>query len=297
MPRSPRPYLYFAAVVALWAASPTLLNRLIADGLSVLFILTAANTIAALVLLTLAALTGRLREIAGYPARDGAAVVGMGLIGVAGYLSFYYLAFAAAPDAPDEINVVNYLWPVFMVLLARPILGERHSVSVWVGIGLSFVGTAGIVTRWEFRVPAPQHADGYALAAAGAVCWALFSNLGKRLPYDKLAGMALYFTVGALVFHAAQLAVGVDRWPAPDGWLRLLFLGGAVNGLASFLWFKALAGGPVAIFGNLIFLTPFLSLLYLRLFAGTPLRGGVWLSLALIVLGALIGINSLKRQP
>jgi len=284
-----RPYAYFAAVVLLWASTPSLVDWLNERNVAVLFLLASASAFAAVALTFAAVASGRWRQIRAYSRRDWAAIAGMGLLGIVGYTSLYYVAFAHAPA--DEVNVVNYLWPVFLVLLSRPILGERHDGWTWLGVALSFVGAAGVVSGWRLQAPTVAHLPAYGCATAGAACWALFSVAGKRLPYDKLAAMALYCLVGAAVFGAALAVHGVEQWPSVGAWLRLAFLGAAVNGVAYLLWFEALGSGPTAVFGNLVFATPFLALIYLRLLRDTPLRPGVWLSLALIVAGSLLSLN------
>jgi len=288
---SVRPYLYFTAVVALWASTPAIVDYLLyEEKVDVLFLLASASAFAAAALTTGAAVTGRLRQALSYSLSDWATTIGMGLLGIVGYTSFYYLAFRLAP--PDEVNVVNYLWPVFLVLFSAPILGECHDGWTWLGVGLSFVGAAGILTGWQPRAPAVANLGGYICAACGAVCWALFSVLGKRLAYDKLTAMAFYCLVGAVIFAVAlALSSGGGQWPSPAAWVRIAFLGAAVNGIAYVLWFEALAGGPTAVFGNLVFATPFLALVYLRIFRGTSFRAGVWVSLVLIVAGSLISLN------
>jgi len=289
-----RPYLYFIFVVMLWASTPVLVDRLYEEKVGVLVLLASASAFATATLTVCAAVTGRLYQVRSYSWRDGTRIIGMGLLGIVGYTTFYYLAFRYAP--PDEVNVVNYLWPVFLVLFSGPILGERHDGWTWLGVALSFVGAVGILTGWRLRAPSVANLGAYFLASAGAVCWALFSALGKRLRCDKLVDMAFYCLVGAAVFGVALLVHGSEQWPSPPAWARLAFLGAAVNGVAYFLWFEALAGGPTVVFGNLVFVTPFLALVYLRLFRAAPLRAGVWFSLALIVAGSLISLRRRKMK-
>jgi len=303
-----RPYLYFVAVVLLWASTPTVVDHVYREKVAVLVVLTAASGFAVLLLMSVAAATGRLRRVRSWSPRDWATIVSMGLLGIVGYTSLYYFAFRFAPA--DEINVVNYLWPVFLVLFSRPILGERHSTGTWFGVGLSFLGAAGIFIGWpvsfsagkgvsfgwHLQTPTVQNLYAYVSAAAGAVCWALFSVLGKRLRYDKLLAMSFYSLVGAMVFGAALIVHGAGQWPSAASWIRLIYLGAAVNGIAYVLWFEALAGGSTAVFGSLTFITPFLALLYLRVFSGTPFRSGVWLSLAFIVTGSLIALRKRAKS-
>ena len=298
-----RAYLSFFAVVILWASTPVAVDHLLEEkGLSVLTVLATTAVFAAMALLIGAATMGRLQVVRKWKGRDWAIVIGMGMLGIVGYTSFYYLAFYLAP--PDEVNVVNYLWPLFLVLFARPVLGERHDWWTWPAIALGFVGAAGIVSQWrlgfliewKFVPPWPSRFGGYYSAIAGAVCWALFSALGKRLSYDKVTAMAFYCLTGAVVFSAALLFVGVEVRPDGFDWLLLLYLGAAVNGIAYALWFMALTKGPTALFANLVFITPFLALIYLWIFDVEPLRPGVWAAAALIVAGALLAVNRASRK-
>ncbi|MCX8036146.1 MAG: EamA family transporter [Candidatus Sumerlaeia bacterium] len=289
-----KPYLYFTAVVVLWATTPAIVQRVYAEQISPLFLLAVTASLATATLLAASYLTGRWRQAVSWTGREWAAAVGMGLLGIAGYNTLYYLAFRYG--APDEVNAINYLWPVFMVLLSGPILGERHTRWTWAGLAVSFVGAAGILTGWRWRAPTVEGLPAYGFAASGAVCWALFSVLGKRMRHDKLTAVAFYNLVAAVLFGAALAATGVDRWPGAQTWALLIFLGAIVDGVAYVLWFEALAGGPVAVFGNLVFVTPFLALLYLRVFSAVPFRPGVWISLALIVTGALISLHKKIRR-
>jgi drug/metabolite transporter (DMT)-like permease len=300
-----RAYVCFALVVALWASTPVVVDAFDEEGIGVLIVLAFASAFAAGALLVGAAATGRCAEALAYTPRDWAIVAAMGGLGIVGYTSLYYLAIYLAPA--DEANVVNYLWPVLLVLLAGPILRERHDAWTWLGVGLSFVGVVGILTGWRLsESPTAVHLAGYGCAICGAFCWALFSVLGKRLRYDKLTAMALYCLVGAAVFGAALFTVFlfnpgpasqvIGNWPSAGAWVRLVYLGAAVNGVAYVLWFEALAGGPTALFGNLIFATPFLALVYLRVFGSVPFRGSVWISLVLIVAGSLISLNRAARM-
>lgn len=287
-----RAYLSLLGVILLWASTPVVVDKL-TDKNAVIVVLAWASIFSAAVLLAGVAATGRFRELRSWSTRDWRTIAGMGLLGIAGYTTFFYIALYLAP--PDEAMVVNYLWPIFLVILAGWILGERHDAWIYFGIGLSFVGMIGIVTGWKFESPTPRHLAGYGIATLGALSWALFSVFGKKQRYDKLTAMALYFVVGVLVYLPAlffySLFWGETILPRPGWWWELIYLGGAVNGIAYVLWFQAVAAGPTAVFANLIFATPFAALILLWVGGRAPLRAGVWLSLALIVAGAIIALN------
>lgn len=289
-----RSYLFFVVAVGLWASTPTVAAGLFEGDIHVLVVLTSSGFIAMVTLLAIAAATGRLHEAFSYSGVDWLNIAGAGLLGTVGYTFFYMRAFSLAP--PAEVNVVNYLWPLFLVLFAWPILGERLDRWVCVGVILGFLGAAGIFIGWQWAKPEAANVPGYVSAAVGAVFWGLFSVVGKRLPYDKIVSMALYWLVATFVFATALQYSGAGRWPTATEWVQLAFFGVCVNGIGNASWFLALGSGPTALFSNLVYVTPFLSLVYLWIFRHEPIGRGVWLSLVLIVAGCLISLNRTAKS-
>jgi drug/metabolite transporter (DMT)-like permease len=211
--------------------------------------------------------------------------------GIFGYHFLYFLAFTFAPAV--EVNMINYLWPVFIVALTPPVLsGYKLDLHHLLGVGLGLMGAGLIVTGGSFQ-PQIAYYPGYLLALGAAFIWALYSLLTKRLPiFDSSAvsvftfisgilSLLFYFVSGGSIAQFTQLT-GRD-------WLFVMLIGIGPLGGAFFLWDYALKHGDPRMIGSLAFLTPLLSTLILILFGGKHLTIFNVIALVLIVGGAVIG--------
>jgi len=212
------------------------------------------------------------------------------LLGVYGVFGFHFCLFLALRHAPPvEANLINYLWPLLIVVLAPLFLPEcglriRHIIAALLG----FSGALLIVTGGDFHFRS-EYAVGYGLAGASAFIWASYSLMTKRMPPFPNAAIGLFcIFAGALslLMHFALEARYV--FAARD--LPLLFLLGiGPMGTAFFLWDAALKNGDPRVIGSLAYLTPMLSTLVLVLTGSGSFTTITGLAMLLIVSGAVAG--------
>lgn len=213
-------------------------------------------------------------------------------LGVYGLFGFHFLLFIALRHAPPvEANLVNYLWPLFIVVLAPMFLPAVKLRPVHVLAALAgFAGAAlAIVGGRELD---GGLAWGYLPALGSAFIWASYSLLTRRVAHFPTAAIGLF----GLVSGALSLACHALLEPAASLSLRDLLLIGAMGlgplGAAFFLWDRALKTGDPRRIGILSYLTPLASTLLLALVSGQPLT--LWLGLAalLIVGAAAVGMTA-----
>lgn len=236
------------------------------------------------VALTVGGLAGLRRE--GLRAARPAVLL-LGLYGLLAYHLCVFLALRLAP--PVEANLVNYLWPLLLVVLSPVLvpgasLRARHLLGALAG----FAGAALLVTGGRLALPAEGLA-GYALAALGAFIWATYSLLTKRLGRVPTATVAVSCLVSGAVALGGHLALEPRWWPAAGDLPALLAVGLGPMGAAFYLWDRALKDGDPRTIGTLAYLTPLLSTLLLAATGAgrvTPLALGAG---ALVVGGALLG--------
>ena len=130
----------------------------------------------------------------------------LGVLGIFGYHALLFLALERAPIL--EANLLNYLWPLFMVLLAPLLAGERLEPATLAGALAGLAGAALVVTQGRALDLSPAHAWGYGLAATAAVLWATFSVLLRRLGPEAEGRMPLFVTASLLPAAALVLAQG-----------------------------------------------------------------------------------------
>ncbi len=220
------------------------------------------------------------------------------LVGIGGIFGYHVMLFTAFRMAPIvEANLINYLWPLLIVLLTPVILpGFGLRAHHLVGALMGLTGAALIVTGGSID-PDLSALPGYLLAAAAALTWALYSLLTVRLPtFGSGAVGAFCLTAGMLSLGAYLARAGTGGFAAirAGDWPFLLLLGVGPMGAAFFLWDAALKRGDPRVIGSLSYLTPLLSTLALTLVGGRRMSLLAGAAMALIVAGAVTG--SLRKR-
>ncbi|MGJ4959118.1 aromatic amino acid exporter YddG [Bradyrhizobium sp. HKCCYLRH2015] len=186
-------------------------------------------------------------------------VVGVG--GLFGYHALYFLALRFAP--PAEAGLLNYLWPLLIVLFSAFLPGERLAVHHVIGAGIGLVGTALLLLGNGASFAASQ-LPGLAAAFVAAFVWAIYSVLSRRLkavPTDAVAGFCLATSALAALVHVA-----VERTVWPDGpmqWLAVVGLGIGPVGAAFYAWDIGMKRGDIRVLGAASYATPLLSTAFL----------------------------------
>jgi drug/metabolite transporter (DMT)-like permease len=288
--------LSIVPVVLLWAATPLLVTELIGElPVFEVLMLSTAMSATVLALATIAHRGGA--GFRSFSSRDTRIMLAMGFAGIFPYNSLYYLGLSLAPAQAGSVNIANYLWPLWTVLLAVPLLKEPMSWRKAAGVLLAFAGVYLLVSGGRLLPFGAKGAVAYLAAGCGAFFWGLFSVLTKHFRFEAVPAMAVY-SAGALVgFASVSLVLGGLRWPSATGWLLLLLLGGAVNGVAYVLWTVALRRDETAWVASLVYLVPFVALVYLLLFQGRPLRPLQLACLGLVIAGALLSRPRVLRSP
>jgi drug/metabolite transporter (DMT)-like permease len=97
---------------------------------------------------------------------------------------------------PVEANLVNYLWPLLIVLLSAPLAGERLGWPHLSGALLGFAGVALLAFGRGVHFTG-AYALGYVLALGCALTWALYSVLSRRFGETPTDAIAAFCTVSA----------------------------------------------------------------------------------------------------
>jgi drug/metabolite transporter (DMT)-like permease len=194
-----------------------------------------------------------LRKLLGWPWR----VWLLGVGGLFGYHALYFAALQLAP--PAEANLVNYLWPLLIVLLSAPLAGERLGWPHLTGALLGFAGVALLAISRGVSFHS-VYALGYALALGCAFAWSLYSVLSRRFGETPTDAIASFCVAAALLSLVCHLLFEHTVWPAtPAAWLAVLALGIGPTGGAFYLWDHAVKRGDIRALGALSYAAPILS--------------------------------------
>ena len=215
-------------------------------------------------------------------------------LGVYGLFGFHFLLFIALRHAPPvQANLVNYLWPLGMVLMAPLFLPGMRLQGLHIAAALlGFAGAAlAIVGGRDLQ---GGFAWGYIPALASAFVWASYSLLTRRVPAFPSAAIGLFGLVSGLLSLLCHALLEAPVALSTHDWLLLTAMGLGPLGSAFYLWDAALKRGDARQIGLLSFLTPLLSTLALLCLRGEWPSASVVLAAALIVGAAVLGSRAGK---
>ncbi len=219
-------------------------------------------------------------------------------IGAGSLFGFHFLLFLALRMAPPvQANLINYLWPLGMVVLAPLFLpGLRLRAG---HVGAALLGFAGAAIAILGRGGASWHGGfhlGYLFAFGSALVWACYSLLTRRLPRFPTAAVGGFAALAGLLALLCHAALEPHVSLSGAQWLLAAALGLGPLGGAFFLWDAALKRGDPRRIGLLAFLTPLLSTLLLMAVRHQPPNAPIVAATAMIVGAAFWGSRVEARQ-
>lgn len=281
-----------ASAILLWSALAVLTAA--SGGIPPLQLLATSFGLGAL--LGLGLLWRRGGIIAGLRQPPAAALLASA--GLAGYHALYFTALKRAPVV--EANLINYLWPLLIVLFAALLPGQRLRPRVLMGTLLGLLGAALVVSRGSALQLADEHLPGYLAALGAALVWALYSVLNRRfaaVPSRAIVGPCLITAVlGALAHLAFEATVA----PTPTQWLAMLAMGLGPVGAAFWLWDAGTKRGDLAVLGLLSYAAPLLSTAWLLLAGAAQPHWTQAAAVALLIAGAALALrrpSSVSNAP
>lgn len=216
-------------------------------------------------------------------------------LGVYGLFGFHLLLFLALRSAPPlQANLVNYLWPLGMVVLAPLLLpGLRWRAAQLGAALLGFAGAAVVILgRAGGALQGGWHA-GYALALGSALVWSTYSLLTRRVPVFPTSAVGSFAAMSGLLSLACHALWEPPVALSARDLLLIAALGLGPLGGAFFLWDAALKAGDPRRIGLLAFLTPLLSTAVVMVVTRQPLSPSLALGGLMIVGAAVWG----SRKP
>ena len=130
-------YIYAFVSIFLWSTTATV-TKLLLGSLNSMQILAVSSLFAFIFLLIVNLIKGNLKDLKSYKVKDYLQILGMGILGVFLYYLFLYLGTDILQAS--QAFIINYLWPIMIVLFACIILKEKMTSRKLIAIILSFIG-------------------------------------------------------------------------------------------------------------------------------------------------------------
>jgi drug/metabolite transporter (DMT)-like permease len=217
------------------------------------------------------------------------------LLGVYGLFGFHFLLFIALRHAPPvEANLVNYLWPLLIVVLAPcllpgVVLQRRHLLAALAGFAGATIAILGGAQTPAAGGAAWQFSWGYVPALGSAFIWASYSLWTRRVPAFPTAAIGLFGLVSGVMSLACHALLEPAVALSTKDWALIAVMGLGPLGAAFFLWDKALKTGEPSHIGILSYITPLASTVVLLLVTQRPLGWHIAAAATLIIGAAVIG--------
>jgi len=277
---------YATVTIILWGAMPALTKDLL-NALPPFETLALSSLFAFLFLF---AVNWRARSLKKLSAEKIFTAARLGFLGLFLYSAFLYYGLARMTS--QEACILNYLWPLMIVLFSCPILGEKLTRRKLLAVGMSFVGIVLMMFGGVEENFSSEKILGALSCIIAAACYGLFSVLNKRRRLEqKLAMMIIWATTAICAGVSGYL---FERWSLPSvgEFFGLLWLGILIDAVAYLTWALALEKTTdTARTANLAYLVPVLAIFISTFAFGEELSLAVLPALILIVGGILISQN------
>jgi len=211
-----------------------------------------------------------------------------------GYHALYFIALKRAPAV--EANLLNYMWPLLIVLFAGLLPGVRVRGAQIVGTLLGLVAAVVLVTRGSGIDIQPRYLPGYLAALSAAVIWAAYSVLNRRHAAVPSAAITVACALVAVSGAMAHLGFEQSVRPTTLQWGMLALMGLGPVGAAFLLWDHGTKHGDIALLGSLSYLAPLLSTLLLVLAGRAEPHWSQALAIALLLLGAWLSVRAPRTR-
>lgn len=288
MSNQTRATLFALAAVLCWSTVATAFKLTLReiDAVSMLFYSSLFATVFLLILESL-----RRNRTPLHPIRDfRSTVLPSALSGFLNPFLYYLVLFHAYSLLPaQEAQALNFTWPIMIVLLSGPMLGQRIRPVDLLGMAISFTGVLIISTRGDLLHMRFTNLPGALLALGTSVVWALYWIRNVKDKRDVIPKLTLNFFFGFLYVSLFLAFQGRQAVFSRGGLLGSVWIGLFEMGITFLLWMMAMSlSRASAKVSNLVFLVPFLSLIPIQLLVGEKILISSVAGLFLIVSGILL---------
>ncbi len=231
--------------------------------------------------------SSQLQKVFSRSKRDYIRSAGLGFLNP---FLYYLVLLKAYSILPAQFALsLNYIWPITLVLLSIPLLKQKIGWKSISCIVVSFSGVLVIANKGSFTSIQTPDTYGVLLALSSSLFWSLFWLFNVRDHREEKEKLFLNFIFGFIYILISILLFSNFRMPGVKSILAAVYIGLVECGIAYVFWLKALKiTSSTDKISNLVFLSPFVSLLFVHLIIGESIYLSTLAGLALIILGIVL---------
>lgn len=212
------------------------------------------------------------------------------LLGLLNPCLYYIILFQGYDALPaQEAMVINFSWPVMMVILSIPILKQSIDIKSFLSIILCYIGVIAIATGGDLLSLSFNSPKGVFYMLFSTVIWSLFWLLNTKNKNDPLVSLFLIFLFSSPIIFLIMYFTDSFVVPSIEGLMGSIYIGFFEMGISIILWQSALKiSTTVSRVASLVFITPFMSLVVLYLVLGEKILASTFFGLILICAGLIL---------
>jgi len=286
LPSQKKAYLLALTAVLFWATVPTAFKLGLREQ-GIYSLLLGSSLVSLLVLFVAVMATGRRTVLSGLTGKDLLFSAAMGLINP---FVYYLVLFRAYSLLPAQVaQPLNMVWPLVLVLFSIPVLKQKISLKSILALLISFGGVILISLQGGKGNRTEGNIAGVMLALATSVLWALYWVLNARDQLEKIVRLFLNFLFATLYLLVGSIFVKQAIPSSFIAWSTAAYIGVFEMGLAFIFWLLALKYSVTTDkISNLVYLAPFLNLLFVHLILGERIFYTTIGGIVMIVSGILL---------
>jgi drug/metabolite transporter (DMT)-like permease len=287
MDRNKQSYIYAGLAILFWSTVPTAFKISLSE-LDILPVLTIASITSTIVLFIIV-LAGRKTNLIRITTRQE--LLYSAILGFINPFIYYLILLKAYQLLPAQVaQPLNMIWPIILVFLSVPILRQKIERKNFIALFISFIGVYIISSQGRLFKPGHSNLLGVLLAIGSSVFWAFYFILNVKDKRDEGVKLLLNFVFGSLYLIVTMIIIG--KWQIETGFRGIaasVYVGIFEMGITFYFWLKALQmSSTTAKISNLVYLAPFLSLVFVHYFLREPVYFTTPLGLVLIISGIFI---------
>ncbi len=278
-------YIYGLVAVLLWSTVATAfkINLMYFDVLNMLFY---SSFFSSLVLLVLIIFQRKLNLLFSVNNQDLSKSL---LYGFLNPFLYYLVLFKAYSLLPAQIaQPLNYSWVIVVSILSIIFLKQKIGFKNFAGLIISFCGIILISNRYHSDTSNDVSIIGVFLAIVSSLIWGAYWIFNIKDNRDIIIKLFLNFMFGTIFACSLLFIFGNINFDF-KGILSSVYIGMFEMGLTFFVWFKALSlSDNTAKIGNIIYLSPLLSFLFIDLVLQEKILITSIFGLLLIIAGVIV---------
>ena len=278
-------YLFAFIAILLWSTVATAF-KIALEGMDFMQLLMYSSLVSSIVLFIIVLLQKKLGLLKQYISKHLLKGILLGFITPFLYYTILLKAYSVLPA--QEAMILNYTWPIMLVILSIIFLKQPIKPINIVAILVSFLGIAIIATKGNITNIVFTNLTGDLLALSSSIIWALFWIINMKDKNDEVVKLFVSFLFGFVFSFILTAIFSEIKLPEPKYIVSFIYIGFFEMSITFTLWLICLKLATTADkVSNLVFITPFLSLLFIHLIIGEQIKLASLSGLILIVCSIL----------